>query len=149
MSRSAIAIWALAGVLACNGARAQVHISESGSYTLRANVLSSEALPAGTAAKHGIERAPDRGVLNLVILRGKGVTTTVNAKVVVGKRNLLGQSESIAMREVNENGYVSYLGTFGFSPLHTFNFSISAQPEGSDEAITLEFEDRLAVRGER
>ena len=38
---------------------------------------------------------------------------------------------------------MSYLGTFGFSPLRNFSFSITAKPVGGGEPMTVEFEDRL------
>uniref|UniRef100_UPI0017FC4AA4 DUF4426 domain-containing protein n=1 Tax=Methylibium sp. TaxID=2067992 RepID=UPI0017FC4AA4 len=124
-----------------------VHVAESGRYTLRANAIRSELLPAVSAERHGIRRAPDRGVLNLVILeRRDGRRATVPARVTAVKQNLLGQSETIEMRRVDANGRVSYLGTFGFAPLRNFTFRITAQPEGSDEPLTIEFEDRFVVR---
>lgn len=121
-----------------------VHVSEFGRYTLRANAVSSEVLAPGTARKHGIERAADRGVLNLVILeRTDGGQAPVRAEVSATQDNLLGQAEVIEMREVEQNGRVSYLGTFDFSPLRNFSFTITARPIGGGEPMTVEFEDRL------
>jgi len=126
----------------------QVHVAEFGRYTLRANAISSDFLPAGPAERHGIERAADRGVLNLVILESReGRQLTVPARVTAIKHNLLGQSEPIEMRAIEENGRVSYLGTFGFAPLRNFRFTITAQPAGSDAPLRIEFEDRFIVRG--
>lgn len=123
-----------------------MHVVEIGGYTLRANAISSDTLPPGTAEPHNIERAADRGVLNLVILeRRDGRRFTVPAAVTAQKHNLLGQSEEIVMRAIEENGRVSYLGTFGFAPLSHLRFTITAQPAGS-APIKIEFEDRFVVR---
>ncbi|MBA3625829.1 MAG: DUF4426 domain-containing protein [Methylibium sp.] len=123
-----------------------VHVSEFGPYTVRASAIGSEVLPPGTAERHDIDRAADRGVLNLVILeRRDGRQATVPATVTASKDNLLGQTEEIAMREVRENGRVSYFGTFGFAPLRNFRFTITAQPAGSSETLRIEFEDRFVV----
>lgn len=124
-----------------------VHVSESGRYALRANAINSEFLPPGTAARHGIDRASDRGVLNLAVLEGEGTArVTVPAKVSATKDNLLGQVEEIEMREVLDNGRVSYVGTFGFAPLRNLHFTITARPAGSRETLRLQFEDRFEVR---
>lgn len=134
-----------------DGGRAgpQEHVAEFGAYTLRANAIPSDVLPASTARRHGIERAPDRGVLNVLILerRGDGRQVTVRATVTARKENLLDQGEAVAMRPVAENGRVSYLGTFAFAPLRNFRFSISALPSGADQPLTIEFEDRFVLRG--
>ncbi len=61
-------------------------------------MLSSHALPAGTAAGHCIERTADRGVLNLLVLQDKGGRqTTVKAKVVA-RKELPAWPEQIARR---------------------------------------------------
>lgn len=123
-----------------------VHVSEFGPYTLRASAIGSEVLPPGTAERHDIDRAADRGVLNLVILeRRDGRQVTVPATVTASKDNLLGQNEEIAMREVRENGRVSYLGSFGFAPLRNLRFTITARPAGSSDTLRIEFEDRFLV----
>ncbi len=49
------------------------------------------------------------------------------------------------MREIEENGRVSYLGTFDFAPLRNLRFTVAAQPAGS-ETLTIEFEDRFVLR---
>ncbi|MGK2957394.1 MAG: DUF4426 domain-containing protein [Acidimicrobiales bacterium] len=141
---------ALAGAQAADAAgQPQVHVAKFGAYTLRANAIQSNVLPASMARQHGIERAADRGVLNLVILERKpgGRDVTMSAEVSVRQENLLGQSETIKMRAIEENGRVSYLGTFGFASRRTFRFAISARPVGSDQALTIKFEDRFVVRG--
>lgn len=124
-----------------------VHVSEFGRYTLQANAVSTEALAHSTAREHGIERAADRGVLNLVILESRdGQQVPVQADVSATQHNLLNQTEAIEMREVQQNGRVSYLGEFGFSPLRNFSFTITARPVGGGEPMTIRFEDRLVTR---
>lgn len=124
-----------------------VHVQEFGRYTVQANAVGSEVLAEGAAAQHGIERAADRGVLNVVVLERQGERrVTVPARVTAVKDNLLGQTEPIDMREIRQNGRVSYLGTFGFAPLRNFRFTLTVQPEGRSEPLTLEFEDRFAPR---
>lgn len=125
----------------------QTHVAEFGRYTLRAGAIRSSALPASTAEQHGIDQASDRGILNLVILKRDGKRrVTVPAEVTASIDNLLGQREEIEMRAVEENGRVSYLGTFAFAPQRNFRFTITARPEGAGEPMKIEFEDRFVVR---
>ena len=153
--RHAIVFHVLALVAALAGAQAadaaaqpQVHVVKFGAYTLRANAIQCNVLPTSMARQHGIECATDRGVLNLAILERKpdGRDVTVPAEVSVRQENLLGQSEAIKMRAIEENGSVSYLGTFGFASRRNFRFAISARPVASDKALTIKFEARFLVR---
>jgi len=126
-----------------------VHVSEFGRYTLRANVVRSEVLSASTAKRHGIERASDRAVLNLVILERQGKRqVTLPARVTASTHNLIGQSEAIEMRAIKANGRVSYVGTFGFAPLRNFRITMTQLPVGTNEQLEIEFEDRLVVTGQ-
>jgi hypothetical protein len=130
-----------------SSALAQVHVVEGGAYTLRANAVHSDELPSSTASQHGIERAADRGVLNVVVLeRRDGRQRPVRAQVHAARFNLLGQEEPIEMRAVEANGRVSYLGSFGFGPLRNMLFRVTATPAGSSDALTVEFEERFVVR---
>ncbi|MCY7372001.1 MAG: DUF4426 domain-containing protein, partial [Polaromonas sp.] len=111
-----------------------------------ANVVRSEVLSASTAMRHGIERASDRAVLNLVILERQGKRqVTLPARVTASTHNLIGQSEAIEMRAIRANGRVSYFVTFGFAPLRNFRITMTALPVGTNEPLEIEFEVRLLV----
>lgn len=126
------------------GAQAE-HSIQSGSYNLRATALNSEVIPASVAREHGIERAPDRGALNVVVLKKMpdGQSITVPAAITAYQRNLIGQREKIDMRSVTENNRVSYFGTFELSLSNDLYFSVEAKPQDSGDTITLEFEDQF------
>lgn len=121
------------------------HVIQAGSYTLRASALNSEFIPSSVAKEHNIDRAPDRGVMNVVVLRKNagGKDATVPAEVIAYQRNLIGQRETIEMRPVKQNDRITYLGTFDFDSPSNLHFIIEAKPQGSDENITLEFEERF------
>ena len=127
--------------------RIHSHLVKDGPYTMRASVLDSDTLPVAIAERHGITIAPDRGILNVVVLNHRGGSqVTVPAEITAVTINLLGQTEPIPMREVTENDHVSYLGSFGFQPLRNLRFVINAKPLGSIEPFALEFEDRFVAR---
>lgn len=138
---------AIALALIGAAADAQVHVAERGVYTVRANAIASDWLPAAIANAHGIQRDRERGVLNVVVLERRDAgQRTIPAQVVVTVRNLLGQEEPITMRTIKENGRVSYLGTFAYSPLRHLRFSITATPAGASQALTVEFDDTFVAR---
>lgn len=124
-----------------------VTVEQFGPYTVRASATQSQMLAPATAARHGIEPAADRGVLNVVVLerRADGGQVTVPALVAASKTNLLGQSVPIEMREIRENERVSYLGSFEFAPMRNLRFELSVQPAGS-KPLLLRFEDQFVVR---
>lgn len=131
--------------LAASGpAWSQAHVSKEGGFTLRASTVSSETLPESTANAQGIERDPRRGVLNVSIHQQDGARDkNVRAEVHATARNLTGQKRDIPMKEVDANGYVSYLGTYDFVRGEVVDFLIDAKPQGSDRTLSLTFRDRM------
>lgn len=134
----------LAALAALANAQAE-HVTQAGPYTLRASALKSEFIPNPVAREHNIDRAPDRGILNVVVLRNtpEGKSITIPAAVIAYQKNLIGQRKTIEMRSVKQNDRLSYLGTFEFDPSSNLHFTIEAKPQGSDENIVLEFKDQL------
>lgn len=123
------------------------HLVKDGPYTMRASAIDSDTLPPAIAQRHGIIIAPDRGILNVVVLKQEGdAQVTVPADITAVTINLLGQTEPVSMQQVNENNHVSYLGSFGFQPLRNLRFVINAKPHGSIEPFALDFEDRFVAR---
>ena len=96
-------------------ASAQAHEVRRGDLTLRSSTVSSERIDPATAARHGIEPGPGTAVLNVVVLRGSA-EQTVAAQVSATARSLAGVRQEIGMREVRENGRVSYLGAYDVAP---------------------------------
>ena len=136
----------LSATLMAQFASAQAeHSTQSGSYTLRATALKSEFIPASVAREYGFERAPDRGALNVVVLKEipDGRSTTVPAAIKAYQRNLIGQRNEIDLRSVKQNDRISYFGTFRINHSENLRFTVEAKPQGSDDTITLEFEDQF------
>ena len=119
---------------------AQAHEAKSGSYTLRASTVRSDALSAEAARRHGIERSPLRAVLNVTVMKDAG---TVPADIEAVARNLMGHSRRVALSETTANGYVSYSGTYDFVHGEVLDFSIHARPRGLDQQLSLSFRERM------
>lgn len=131
-------------MLTAASAMAQPHQVVRDGYALRASTVVSTALDPATARSHGIDPAPDRGVLNVVVEKTTAARGNVSAKVSAVARNLAGMQREIPMREArSRNGMVSYVGAYDFAPREVLEFRIEAQPEGEAAELELEFRDRL------
>ncbi|MFL6715744.1 MAG: DUF4426 domain-containing protein [Burkholderiaceae bacterium] len=131
-------------VAASGPALSQAHVSEEGAFRLRASTVSSETLPESTAKAHGIERDPRRGVLNVTILHNeKSGEKTMRGDVEATARDLTGQKRTVPMKEVDANGYVSYMGTYDFVRGEVIDFLIDAKPQGGGPKLSLTFRDRM------
>lgn len=125
---------------------AQPHEASRGDLVLRGSTVSSGMIDAATAERHGIPRSPDVGVLNVLLARSQGGTLRpMPAQVEAEAWSLSGVRQRLAMREVRENGRVSYLGTYDFLPREVIDFRITARPEDRPDvpALSLAFRDRM------
>lgn len=121
------------------------HVVESDDFTLRANVNRADLLPDSMAEKYGIEPETDLFLLNLVIQehRPDQQPLSVSADVSATHESLTGHSNTIDMRSVEEDGYVSYIGTLDASNQRFFILVIEAHPEGTDQPLQMHFEVQL------
>ena len=128
---------------------AQTHEVRSGQYTLRSSTVSSERIDPATAARHGIEPSSKTAVLNVVVLRGSA-RETVPAEVSATARSLAGVRQEIGLREVRENGRVSYLGSYDVLPREVVDFEVEARPlqAGKSPSLVLRWRERMwAIEG--
>ena len=126
---------------------AQAHEITQGGYTLRSSTVSSSNVDPATAQRHGIEPSPNRGLLNVVVSRkrGKG-SQTVHADVHASVSGLTGKSREVPMKEVEENGFVSYMGSYEFAPREVLDYRVTARPGGRDPKLELKYRDRVWKR---
>jgi hypothetical protein len=121
------------------------HVIEFDGFTLRANVSRTDFLSDDMARQYGIDAAPDRHLLNLVILENRPdrQPEAVSAEVSAQYESMIGQVEAIDMRVVEADGHVSYIGTLDASDQRIFKLVIEARPAGTDQLLRTNFEVRL------
>lgn len=147
LHRLAFMTAAVSFALAVPTVYAQVHSRDYGQFTVRSSTVGSINLAEETAAEHGIERDPRRGVLNVTVLRREQrIKKTVPASVSAYVMNLTGQRRHIDLQEITAEGRVSYVGTYQFTNGEVLDFRIQAKPDGSNEVFRLRFRDRLWAR---
>lgn len=110
-------------------------------HTIHHNALSTSLLAPEVARTYGVQRSPNRGLLNLSVIRDvPGTTgTAVPAQIEATSRNLQGQIREIAMREVREGQAIYYLGEFPVEHGETLHFDLKVRPQGAaaSYAVTL------------
>jgi hypothetical protein len=140
------ALVAMALTAAFAAAHAQPHEKRVGAYVLRSSTVASENIDEATARLHGIKPEPTLGIINVMVAHVSGrVRENVPADVTVTATSLTGRRHHIDMRQVLENGRISYLGTYHFSPREVFDFRVAARPLHAKNAITLMYRDRMWV----
>ena len=125
---------------------AQAHERRSGPFVLRSSTVASQTFSAATAKAHGIDPAPTRAVLDVVLEKTTGGhKVNVRATVQASATDLAGVRRSIEMRPAVDDGRISYVGTFDFLPREVLDFRIVATPEAGGAPITLAYRDRMWV----
>ncbi len=105
-------------------------------YRIHFTTFPATVIPADVALQHGIIRADNRIVTNIVVRRdGKPVRATVQGT----SRNLLAQEFDLGFREILEQDAIYYLCSQVTSETDTIWFDIMVKPEDETQAYHLEF----------
>ncbi len=133
-------------VLSFNG-----HAEQSqtfGDYTIHYNAFTTDALQPAVARAYGITRSKSRVLVNVSVLKrvlgttGRPVSADVTARAI----NLNNQLKDIAMRKVDENGAIYYLGEVTVDHGETLTFIIEVSPEGTGKVHKIEFQQRFFTK---
>lgn len=106
-------------------------------YNIHHSTLTTDTLAPDIAKAYGITRSPNRGMVNISLIKEKpGTTGTATpAKVEVSLKRLMGQQEEVEMREIREGNAIYYIGVFGVVNGEKVAFDIKVTPEGATEAF--------------
>ena len=115
--------------------------SERG-YEIHYNAFSTDFLTKDVAKNYQIGRSKTKGMVNIAVLKQHedGVSTAVEANIILKAQNLYGQNKAITLRKINENdGAIYYIGTFPVSSRETINFKASVLASGTRSPIEIKF----------
>ena len=115
---------------------------EFGNYDIHFNALRTDTLTPQIASSYGIQRSPNRVMLNVTILRKQAdhaPRVPVDAEVAVDAYNLNGQLKNLQMRRVSEGEAIYYIGEVSISGTEILVFDISATPSGETTPLTVKF----------
>ena len=114
---------------------------DMGDYVVHFNALSTDQLTVEIAKAYGIVRSPNRGMLNISIIKKAPGTTgnSVAGTVTASASNLTGQLKQINVREIREGDAIYYIGEVTVANEETLNFSAEVTPADGDETFAVEF----------
>ena len=126
-SRAAIAIVALAaGVLSAE----QKQVFDG--YEVHYSVFNPSFLRAEVAQRYDVVRGRDKAVVNVSVLDDeRSVAVPLSGTV----KNLLGQSQTLKFRRIEEGEAVYYIATLAYQDRDTLRFEITADLPGYGPAI--------------
>lgn len=138
MPRPLLLALLLIGLLTATAARAG---SETfGDYQAHYNVFASSFLTQEQTQRYGLLRSRKRGVLVLSLRKGAEPAT---ASVHASATDAQGKTRPIQMREVREQGMVSYLGDFPMEDGESQRFVVEVKPDAGGPGFTLRFAQAL------
>ena len=117
-----------------------------GEYVVHYNALNTNLIPPEVAKAYGIQRSPNRALLNVTVLKKVMDTpgTPVNATVTASGTNLTGQRRDIEISEIkNQGGAIYYIGQFPVHNMETYNFRIEVSMESEDEPLVVKFRQQF------
>ena len=110
-----------------------------GGYEIHYSVFNPSFLRAEVAERYDFDRGRDKALVNVSVLDGeRSVTVPLRGTV----KNLLGQAQALAFREVREGEAVYYLATLTYQHQETLRFEITADLPDYGEAV-LRFQQTL------
>lgn len=99
-------------------------------------VLSTMDLSPDAAARYDIPRGPRRGFINISVVENEPPATSVSVQAKAEVKNLLGQVETVILREISEPPARYSVGTFSFSPDETMRFRfVVTLPDGQEHSF--------------
>ena len=116
-----------------------------GDYIVHYSAISSQQLPADAAAQYGIDRAGNRGLLNVAVEAKRGDAAMVRANVSATVSDLTGHSEPVRFHETNENSAFDYLGEFPLNGSGSYLFTVNVTPPGAARAYVVRFNSDYVV----
>jgi hypothetical protein len=116
-----------------------------GDYTVYYQAVNSTFVNADIAEQYGIVRSDRRAFLNVNVSKTEtnGRLNAVTASIIGGKRNLLGQVDDIAFREIREGEAIYYIGEFEFSNAEMVRFTLTVKPENQGPEYEIRWETRM------
>lgn len=111
-------------------------------YEVHYNAVRTDSLTPVVAKSYGIQRASNRVMLNVTVLRKTGdrqPRVPVEAQVAVDAYNLNGQLKGMQVRRVSEGDAIYYIGEATISGNEILVFDIKVTPQGEQSPLEVKF----------
>jgi len=117
-------------------------------YVVHHNAFGADFLSPEIAARYGIQRSRNQGLLNVSIIKETPGATgqPVTALVRVQANNLAGLVKTIELREIREQDAIYYIGEFPVIDGEIVNFNLEVTPAGESQSIRAKFSQDFYTR---
>jgi len=124
------------------------NVVQRGDVIVHHSVVPTTMLAPEVATRNGITRSASRALLNVAVQRRgeEPLPQAISARVQASARNLTGQRQTIALREVREGEAIYYLGEVRVQHEETLDFEIEVLTEGSSAPIAVRFSQQFFTR---
>lgn len=121
--------------------------ADFGDLEVHYNAVRTDLLTPAVARAYGIERSPNRVLLNVAMLqKNPGATAVpVDGTVTVDVHNLNGQLKNLTMRRVQEGPAIYFIGEVGISGDEILVFNIDVTPAGGSERHEVQFKREFSA----
>lgn len=130
----------------CGAAQAQLS-ERYGDYELHYSVVNTTFLEPAVAAQYGLARGSRRAIINLSLREHLEDGSTVAREMSLEGRSwdLTQAQVNFDFVEVREGPALYYIGEFKFINREWRFFEINFSPDGSEEALSLEFKQQMYI----
>lgn len=130
----------------CGSAQAQLS-ERYGDYELHYSVVNTTFLEPAVAAQYGLARGSRRAIINLSLREHLEDGSTVAREMSLEGRSwdLTQAQVNFDFVEVREGPALYYIGEFKFINREWRFFEINFSPDGSEEALSLEFKQQMYI----
>jgi hypothetical protein len=106
-------------------------------YVVHHNAFAADFITPEVAARYGIQRSRNRGLLNVSVIKEEAGTTgrSVTAVIQVQANNLAGLVKTLQPREIREQEAIYYIADFPVIDGEIVNFTLEVTPEGAARPI--------------
>lgn len=102
-----------------------------GNLTIRYNALPASALPARSLKQLGVDDPAHKGLLNILVTRGKDADeTSLSADIDARATTETGSPVRIQVREIRDANGISYLGVYRVDHTGALRFDLDVTPQG-------------------
>jgi len=118
---------------------------EFGDYVVHYNAFRSDTISPEVAKQYGLNRASNRILVNIAVLK-KVMNTTgkpTPSEVTGHASNLTGQLKKLEFKEIKEGTAIYYLAEAKISDGEFLKFELKITPEGETRAARLNFNKRF------
>lgn len=128
-----------------SAASAQSGTETFGEYQVHYSVFSSTFVQPDIASLYNINRARDRSLVNISVMRTADGNTSLGlpAEVSGTATNLVQQQQTLDFQEISEGDATYYIASVRHIDEEMHNFRIKIQPENAERPLDLKFSRKL------